>query len=40
MKEDAAWNERDSNRPRSRWYLMDAPFVGFRVVREVEPGEK
>jgi hypothetical protein len=28
-----AWYERDPNRPRSLWWLTDARFVGFRVVR-------
>jgi formylglycine-generating enzyme required for sulfatase activity len=27
-----AWNERDPQLPRSRWWLTDAPFVGFRIV--------
>ncbi|HEV8265746.1 MAG TPA: SUMF1/EgtB/PvdO family nonheme iron enzyme [Gemmatimonadales bacterium] len=29
-----AWNETDPQFPKSRWWLADAPFVGFRVVRE------
>lgn len=28
------WNERDPQIPKSRWWLSDGPFVGFRVVRE------
>jgi formylglycine-generating enzyme required for sulfatase activity len=28
-----AWNERDPQLPKSRWWLSDAPFAGFRVVR-------
>ncbi len=28
-----AWNEHDPRRPQSIWYLTDASFVGFRVVR-------
>lgn len=28
------WNERDPQLPKSHWWLSDAPFVGFRVVRE------
>jgi formylglycine-generating enzyme required for sulfatase activity len=27
------WNERDPQRPRSRWWIVDGPFVGFRVAR-------
>lgn len=36
----AIWNERDPNRPRSIWWLTDGPFIGFRIVRDLEPGEK
>ena len=28
------WNERDPQIPQSRWWMSDAPFVGFRIVRE------
>mgnify|MGYP002379246713 CR=1 FL=1 len=28
------WQDRDAQRPRSKWWLSDGPFVGFRVVRE------
>jgi formylglycine-generating enzyme required for sulfatase activity len=34
------WNHRDPNRPRGISWLTDGPFVGFRVVRDLEPGEK
>ena len=27
------WNKRDTHIPQNIWYLTDAPFVGFRVVR-------
>ena len=30
----ATWNERDPQLPKSRWWLSDGPFVGFRIVRE------
>jgi formylglycine-generating enzyme required for sulfatase activity len=30
----AAWQERDPQFPKSRWWLSDGPFVGFRLVRE------
>ena len=40
QKYNAIWNDRDPNRPRSVWWLTDAPFAGFRVVLEVEPGDK
>lgn len=29
------WNQRDPQRPRSKWWLTDGDFVGFRVVRPV-----
>ncbi|MDB5172793.1 MAG: pkn1 4 [Phycisphaerales bacterium] len=29
-----AWNQSDPAFPRSKWWLSDAPFVGFRVVCE------
>lgn len=28
------WQQADSQIPKSRWWLSDGPFVGFRVVRE------
>jgi formylglycine-generating enzyme required for sulfatase activity len=31
-----AWNASDPQIPKSRWWLADGPFVGFRVVCEVE----
>ncbi len=33
---DKTWIKRDPQRPQSIWWLTDADFVGFRVVREVE----
>jgi formylglycine-generating enzyme required for sulfatase activity len=33
-KQDESWNERDPQIPKSRWWLSDGPFVGFRMVRE------
>lgn len=35
--QDDSWNERDPQLPRSRWWLSDAPFAGFRIVREMNP---
>lgn len=32
--QDASWNERDPQLPKSQWWLSDGPFVGFRIVRE------
>jgi formylglycine-generating enzyme required for sulfatase activity len=34
-KSDAAWNKRDPQIPKSRWWLTDAEAVGFRLVRPV-----
>jgi formylglycine-generating enzyme required for sulfatase activity len=31
--QDPSWNERDPQLPKSRWWLSDGPFVGFRLVR-------
>ena len=33
--QDDNWNERDPQIPKSRWWLSDGPFVGFRIVREL-----
>jgi formylglycine-generating enzyme required for sulfatase activity len=32
--QEASWNARDPQIPKSRWWLADANFVGFRVVCE------
>ena len=32
--QDESWNETDPQDPKSKWWLSDGPFVGFRVVRE------
>ncbi len=31
---DESWQERDPQLPKSRWWLSDGPFVGFRIVRQ------
>ena len=31
-EQDEAWTERDPQLPKSRWWLSDGPFVGFRLV--------
>mgnify|MGYP001333907761 CR=1 FL=1 len=33
-RQTRAWNETDPQLPKSQWWLSDAPFVGFRVVKE------
>ena len=30
---DVAWQERDPQLPKSKWWLSDGPFVGFRLAR-------
>jgi len=39
---DKNWKMRDPQLPKSIWWLTDAPFVGFRIVRplEVPPAEE
>jgi len=39
QQSDAAWNKRDPQMPKSKWWLTDAMSVGFRIVRPLqEPG--
>lgn len=33
MEQTSAWKEQDPQLPKSEWWLSDAPFVGFRIVR-------
>jgi formylglycine-generating enzyme required for sulfatase activity len=33
---DAYWQQQDPQLPKSVWYLTDAPWLGFRIVRPVE----
>jgi formylglycine-generating enzyme required for sulfatase activity len=33
-EQDSSWNERDPQLPKSRWWLSDGPFVGFRLVTD------
>lgn len=33
FKSEPDWNIRDPQMPKSRWWLTDAPFIGFRIVR-------
>ena len=38
---ESTWNKRDPQAPKSRWWLTDAAFVGFRIVRPVnQPGKE
>lgn len=34
LKQSAAWNASDPQIPKSKWWLADCTFVGFRIVRE------
>ena len=33
--QESSWNERDPQLPKSKWWLSDGPFVGFRIVRSL-----
>lgn len=34
---DPAWNAGDPNIPKSKWWLTDGPFIGFRIVCDPNP---
>ncbi len=34
--QDSSWNETDPQLPKSRWWLSDAPFAGFRLASTPE----
>lgn len=34
--QDFSWNDRDPQLPKSRWWLSDGPFVGFRLVSPID----
>lgn len=36
FKSDPVWNRRDPQLPKSKWWLTDAPAVGFRIMRPLE----
>jgi hypothetical protein len=36
LASDAIWQQQDPQLPKSVWYLTDAPWLGFRIVRPVE----
>ncbi|GHM99304.1 hypothetical protein WSM22_07940 [Cytophagales bacterium WSM2-2] len=36
MKSDPAWNKRDPQIPKSKWWLTEASSVGFRIVRPLK----
>ena len=35
-EQDEYWNERDPQLPKSKWWLSDGPFVGFRLARDIQ----
>jgi formylglycine-generating enzyme required for sulfatase activity len=37
---DASWNKRDPQIPKSKWWLTDGMFVGFRLVRPAKAPSK
>ena len=37
---EPAWNKRDPQVPKSRWWLTDGMFVGFRIVRPLQQPTK
>jgi hypothetical protein len=41
MASSADWNKRDPQIPKSKWWLTDGMFVGFRIVRPlVQPSNE
>ncbi|MBO9152824.1 SUMF1/EgtB/PvdO family nonheme iron enzyme [Chitinophaga sp. MAH-28] len=40
LMSDIAWNDRDPQIPKSKWWNADAPFVGFRIVRPLKQPTK
>ncbi len=36
IKSEPAWNRRDPQIPKSKWWLTDAPSVGFRIIRPLQ----
>lgn len=36
IKSEAVWNRRDPQIPKSKWWLTDGGFIGFRIVRPLQ----
>lgn len=36
VRSNPAWNSRDPQMPKSRWWNVDAPFIGFRILRPLQ----
>ncbi len=40
LPSDPIWNRRDPQIPRSKWWITDAPWIGFRVIRPLQQPAK
>jgi formylglycine-generating enzyme required for sulfatase activity len=40
IQSDPVWNRRDPQIPRSKWWITDAPWIGFRVIRPLKQPAK
>lgn len=40
LPSDKKWNARDPQIPKSLWWIADAPFVGFRILRPIKQPTK
>ena len=40
IKSDPVWNRRDPQIPRSKWWITDAPSIGFRIIRPLHQPTK
>jgi formylglycine-generating enzyme required for sulfatase activity len=40
IKSDPVWNRRDPQIPKSKWWITDAPFIGFRIIRPQQQPSK
>ncbi|MEO5591505.1 MAG: SUMF1/EgtB/PvdO family nonheme iron enzyme [Chitinophagaceae bacterium] len=40
IKSDPLWNRRDPQIPRSKWWLTEGSFIGFRVIRPLKQPSK
>jgi formylglycine-generating enzyme required for sulfatase activity len=40
IKSDPSWNRRDPQIPKSKWWLTEGSFVGFRIVRPLQQPSK
>jgi len=40
IKSDPVWNRRDPQIPKSKWWITDAPSIGFRIIRPQQQPSK